>query len=283
MSKKNIVSFEQVTKLYKTTSSAETIRAVSEVSIKAKYGETLAIVGESGSGKSTLVRMLMKLESPTAGLIKLDEDGITRNIEEISDRNFYRRVQMVFQDPYASLNGRKRVWEIVSTGPTAVGLIKNRAEQRAVAEKALTLVGLAASYLDAFPNSLSGGQRQRVSIARALAVEPEILVLDEPLSALDVSVQAQIVNLLLELQKRLKLTYLFISHDLAVVRHIADKVAVMHTGQLVEYGSVEEVIDCPKHPYTLSLVGTSFAVRPERSKTGEQGAGPTSLSLRDIA
>ncbi|MFO3664176.1 ATP-binding cassette domain-containing protein [Pseudomonas amygdali] len=287
MPSQNVLSFEGVTKTFETASATDAVRAVSEVSLQVRRGETLAIVGESGSGKSTLVRLLMKLESPSSGRIFLDQGGVVCDIAKIATSDFYRRVQMVFQDPYGSLNGRRRVWEIVSAGVAYLGLKRTRADLREAAEEALASVGLPAAYLDTYPDHLSGGQRQRVSIARALAARPEILVLDEPLSALDVSVQAQIVNLLLELQERMKLTYLFISHDLAVVRHIADTVAVMRSGQLIEVGPVEDVIDRPAHSYTQALVGASFAVRSVRSEPREQGVfldvGASSMQIRGIA
>ncbi|HEY3596012.1 MAG TPA: ATP-binding cassette domain-containing protein, partial [Paraburkholderia sp.] len=177
------------------------------------------------------------------------------DLAAIAPRDLCMRMQMVFQDPYSSLNPRKRVWQIVATAPASLRR-RSRRDLRQCAERHLQSVGLGADYLDAFPGALSGGQRQRVGIARALAAEPEILILDEPLSALDASVQAQILNLLLDLQRALGLTYLFISHDLAVVRHLADEVAVLYAGRLVEYGAAEAVIDAPAHPYTQTLVAS---------------------------
>ncbi|MFC4160295.1 oligopeptide/dipeptide ABC transporter ATP-binding protein [Chitinimonas lacunae] len=240
--------------------SRERIQALDDVSLPLLRGRILALVGESGSGKSTLARLLMKLDTPSGGAIRMDRDGQEVDIATITPVDYYRRVQMVFQDPYASINPRKRVWQIITAALANLGHY-DRDTLRKIALRQMEQVGLGAQYLDVFPNALSGGQRQRVCIARALAAEPEILVLDEPLSALDVSIQAQILNLLLELQQRLGLTYLFISHDLAVVRHIADEVAVLYAGRLVEYGSVASVIDTPGHPYTQALVASALGSR----------------------
>ena len=257
-----ISTFNNLSKSFKVRQSFfsdDTFLAVDNVSLSLTRGRTLALVGESGSGKSTLARLLMQLDTPSRGTIFLAHDGQDININTIPLRHYYQRVQMVFQDPYASINPRKRVWQIITAAPSNFGDY-SRTQLREIALQKLEEVGLGAQYLDTFPNALSGGQRQRVCIARALAAKPKLLVLDEPLSALDVSVQAQILNLLLELQQRLGLTYLFISHDLAVVRHIADDVAVMRAGQLVEYGPVEMVIDHPSHPYTQTLVASAFDV-----------------------
>jgi ABC-type glutathione transport system ATPase component len=229
------------------------IQALDDVSLPLLRGRTLAIVGESGSGKTTLARLLMRLDRPSSGNIRLLHEGGLTDIESISPRKFYRRVQMVFQDPYSSMNPRKRIWQVVTKPLTNLSDCRSD-ELRGIAESELEAVGLGSQYLDSFPYQLSGGQRQRVSIARAVAIKPEVLVLDEPLSALDVSIQAQILNILLELQQQMKLTSMFITHDLAVVRHIADDVAVLYAGRLIEYGPTEAVIDMPSDPYTQTLV-----------------------------
>ncbi|NML18016.1 oligopeptide/dipeptide ABC transporter ATP-binding protein [Azohydromonas caseinilytica] len=237
--------------------------AVDQVSLRLRRGRTLAVVGESGSGKSTLARLLLRLETPTAGRIRIaGEDGLA-DIAALPAAELYRRVQMVFQDPYGSLNPRRRVWEIVTTALAARGG-QTRAALRQTAAALLREVGLGEEHLHAFPGALSGGQRQRVGIARALASRPRLLVLDEPLSALDLSIQAQVLNLLMALQRRLGLGYLFISHDLAVVRHVADEVAVMYAGQLVEWGPAAEVIAAPRHPYTRALVQSCLGLGPGR-------------------
>jgi oligopeptide/dipeptide ABC transporter ATP-binding protein len=247
--------------------------AVNQVSLRLRRGRTLAVVGESGSGKSTLARLLMRLEAPTAGRIRIACDGGLADLQRLPADQLYRRVQMVFQDPYGSLNPRKRVWEIVTTALVARGGQPRSALQRTAAGL-LREVGLGEELLHAFPGALSGGQRQRVGIARALATQPQLLLLDEPLSALDLSIQAQILNLLMDLQRRLGLSYLFISHDLAVVRHVADDVAVMYAGQLVEWGPVADVMDAPRHPYTRALVQSGLG-----RGTARLAPGPGEVTL----
>lgn len=254
----HILAIDRLSKAYtmrKSLLSTERVTALDDVSVALLRGQTLAVVGESGSGKSTLARLVMRLDAPSAGAIRLMHNGGLTDVTSISPRDFYRRVQMVFQDPWSSLNPRNRIWQIVSA-PCASQTKRTRAELRAIAAHYLKVVGLGDNLLEAFPAALSGGQRQRVGIARALSAQPEVLILDEPLSALDVSVQSQILNLLLDLQRSLGLTYLFISHDLAVVRHIADEVAVMYRGRIVEYGAAQRVIGAPVHPYTKMLVNS---------------------------
>ncbi|WP_116996879.1 ABC transporter ATP-binding protein [Desertimonas flava] len=234
------------------------VRAVDDVSLTLHRGRTLGLVGESGSGKSTLARMLVGVERPTAGRVLLDGTDITDLLgtrgSRAERRALRRRVQMVFQDPYTSLNPRMTVGDIVAEPyrihPDAVPA---GGRERAVREL-LDLVGLDPDHVNRYPHQFSGGQRQRIGIARALAVKPEVLVCDEPVSALDVSVQGQVINLLEDLQDELGLSYLFIAHDLAVVRHIADEVAVMYLGSIVEHGVAADVYDRPAHPYTRALM-----------------------------
>ncbi|MGA8112588.1 MAG: ABC transporter ATP-binding protein [Actinocatenispora sp.] len=227
------------------------VRAVDGVSFTVARGETLGLVGESGCGKSTTARMLVRLERPTAGRILLDGTDLT-GLRGEPLRRMRRRIQLVFQDPYASLNPRRSVAATLAEVLTVHRLARGPAGPARVAEL-LDMVGLPGSVADRYPHQLSGGQRQRVGIARALAVEPEVLVLDEPVSALDVSVRAEVMNLLATLRAELGLTYLFISHDLGMVRHLADRIAVMYLGRVVETGGWREVSDEPAHPYTRSL------------------------------
>ncbi|MET0405901.1 MAG: oligopeptide/dipeptide ABC transporter ATP-binding protein, partial [Cystobacter sp.] len=257
----------------KSFSTREKIQALDDVSLPLLRGRTLAVVGESGSGKSTLARLLMRLDEPTSGSLRLHHDGGFADIQGIAPLDYYRRVQMVFQDPYSSMNPRKRIWQTVTTALSNMRSCSGD-EMMRIAEQQLKAVGLDSHYLKSFPHALSGGQRQRVCIARALVTQPELLVLDEPLSALDVSIQAQILNLLLELQQRLALTYLFITHDLAVVRHFADDVAVMYAGQLVEYGTVDAIIGAPRHPYTQTLVESSMPGRRKARIVGGDELNP---------
>ena len=233
------------------------IHAVKNISFNVRQGETLAIIGESGSGKSTLAKMIMKLEQPSSGSIAIACNDRLMAIEQVDTHSYYQKIQMVFQDPYSSLNPRKTIWEIVSASKNNYQKI-SRQQRLDIAEQYLARVGLGNQYLYAYPHMLSGGQRQRVGIARALVNQPRILLLDEPLSALDISIQAQVVNLLMTLQKELMLTYIFISHDIALVRHLSDRVCVLQAGQLVEYGNVENVIYQPAHDYTRKLVASSL-------------------------
>jgi ABC-type microcin C transport system duplicated ATPase subunit YejF len=240
-------------------------RVVDDVSFAIHRGETLGLVGESGSGKSTVARMLLRLVEPTAGEVQYEgRDLLAADPHEM--RSLRRRMQIVFQDPYAALNPRMRVREILSE-PFAIhrerpveGLAVRLAEM-------LRTVGMDESALERFPHEFSGGQRQRINIARALALKPEFLVLDEPVSALDVSVGAQVVNLLRELQREYGLTYLFISHSMPLVRYLCDRVAVMQRGRLVELGDCEQVCDAPQEEYTRSLI----AATPEMPAASEQG------------
>ncbi|HMA89972.1 MAG TPA: oligopeptide/dipeptide ABC transporter ATP-binding protein [Burkholderiales bacterium] len=230
------------------------LRAVDELSFDVRRSETLALVGESGCGKSTVARLIVGLYAPSRGTVEFDGIELTDPARAADARAARRRMQMIFQDPYASLDPRWRVRDIVAEPIRMLGLARTRAEERARVRALLAQVGLAAEDGDKFPHEFSGGQRQRISIARALSGNPEFLVCDEPTSALDVSVQAQILNLMSELQSRLGLTYLFISHNLAVVSHVADRVGVMYLGRLVELAEAADLFARPRHPYTRMLL-----------------------------
>ena len=226
-----------------------TLHAVDGADFAIRRGEVFAVVGESGCGKTTLARMMLGLLAPTSGGVVFDGTPIAA----AGRKEVARRVQPVFQDPYSSLNPRKTLASIVSL-PLKVHGIGDAGERRARVDEMMALVGLPRRLLYSYPSQLSGGQRQRVAIARALVIRPEIVICDEPTSALDVSVQAQILNLLQDLREQFNLTYVIISHDLSVVEHIADRVAVMYLGRIVELGSAEQVFECPRHPYTQALL-----------------------------
>lgn len=236
--------------------------AVNGVSLHVDAGETLGLVGESGCGKSTLGRALLRLETPTAGEVYFDG----RRVDGGSIRFLRREMQMVFQDPGASLDPRLRIGESVAEGLEIHHLGKTRAERRERVAALLERVGLEPSWMDRYPHEFSGGQRQRAGIARALAVEPRLLICDEPVSALDVSAQAQMLGLLADLQAELGLSYLFIAHDLAAVRQLSHRVAVMYLGRIVEIGPVEDVLSRPLHPYTRMLIEAAPVPDPEKAK-----------------
>jgi oligopeptide transport system ATP-binding protein len=244
------------------------IKAVAGVNLEIQPGETLGLVGESGSGKSTLGRLILKLLEPTQGTVYFDGRDLS-TLGRVELRTLRQQMQLVFQDPYASLNPRMRVRSIVGEGIEIHKLARGAEKERRIAEL-LAMVGMSADAMDRLPHEFSGGQRQRIGIARALAVNPRFLVLDEPVSALDVSIQAQIINLLQDLQEKLKLTYLFIAHDLRVVEHISNRVAIMYLGKIVEIASRDEIYLNPRHPYTRALLSaiptTDTANKPERIK-----------------
>ena len=230
------------------------LTAVDDVSLHIEKGETYALVGESGSGKSTIAKILVGLMTPTAGDVIIDGQRLTVGGSGPDARALRRRLQMVFQSPYASLNPRWKVGSLIGEPLKAFGLIDGKKEQERRVHALLEMVGLAARDADRYPHEFSGGQRQRICIARVLASEPEIIVCDEPTSALDVSVQAQVLNLLRDLQSDLGLSYLFITHDLAVVRQIAHRAGVLYLGQLVEEQPIEKLFTSPQHPYTQMLL-----------------------------
>ncbi|MGI9019258.1 MAG: ABC transporter ATP-binding protein [Solirubrobacterales bacterium] len=228
------------------------VKAVDGVSFTLAKGETLGLVGESGCGKSTLSRTVLQLLEPTSGSVRFEGTEIA-GMSRRELRPLRRQMQMIFQDPYASLNPRKRVGQIVGE-PMRFHGVASGSELRRQVEELLERVGLASEHYNRFPHEFSGGQRQRIGVARALALRPRLIIADEPVSALDVSIQAQIINLLEDLQEEFDLTYLFVAHDLGVVRHVSDRIAVMYLGKIVEIGPADEVYANPIHPYTLSLL-----------------------------
>jgi peptide/nickel transport system ATP-binding protein len=255
------------------------VHAVDGVSFEIPRGQTLALVGESGCGKSTVARLLVGLHAPTRGEVRFDGQPLHATLATPQGQALRRRLQMIFQDPYASLNPRWTVADIVGEPLLEHGLLTDRAALRERAAELLTQVGLAGADLDRFPHQFSGGQRQRVSIARALATSPEFLVCDEPTSALDVSVQAQVLNLMKDLQRERGLTYLFISHNLAVVRHVSDRVGVMYLGRLVEVSDKRTLFARPRHPYTRMLLDAIPDIRMTgRARTPVQGEVPDALN-----
>lgn len=255
------------------------VHAVDGVSFVIERGKTLALVGESGCGKSTVARLLVGLYGPTRGSVSFDGEDIAKTLSGAGAAKLRRRMQMIFQDPYASLNPRWKVLDIVAEPLREHGLIKGDADARQRVGELLSSVGLSPADAEKFPHQFSGGQRQRISIARALATHPEFLVCDEPTSALDVSVQAQVLNIMKDLQRERGLTYLFISHNLAVVRHVADKVGVMYLGRLVEVADKAVLFGQPKHPYTRMLLDAIPDIHMSgRARTPVQGEVPNPLN-----
>jgi dipeptide transport system ATP-binding protein len=246
---------------------AYTVKALAQASFDLYPGKTLAVVGESGCGKSTLARLVTLIEAPSAGTLNIN--GQVLSAADTTARQhsaeLRRMVQIVFQDPYGSLNPRKKIGSILEE-PLVINAPLSRSERRARALEMLTKVGLNEDHYQRYPHMFSGGQRQRIAVARALMLAPKILVLDEPVSALDVSIQAQVLNLLIDLQQEFNLAYLFISHDLSVVRYIASDVIVMYLGRVVEHGSRSVIFDNPLHPYTRALLSATPVADPGRSK-----------------
>ena len=267
-----LVSIEHLSTWFNTGTgllNKKTVKAVDDISLDIYRGEIFGLVGESGCGKSTLGRTLVKLHEPTAGRILVNGKDVSK-LSSAELKSFRKSVQLIFQDPYASLNPRMTVGEIIREPMVIHHLYESREEQDEKAAELLRLVGLRPDHIRRYPHEFSGGQRQRIAIARTLALSPEFILCDEPISALDVSIQAQIINLLRQIQRELGITYLFISHDLSMVQYISDRIGVMYLGQIVELGDSRDLYNKPLHPYTQALVSAVPPPDPEAGKTKQR-------------
>lgn len=253
-------------KQYFKISSSYTVRAVDDVSFDIYPGETYGLVGESGSGKSTIGRSIIRLYDPTAGQILFDGRDISGKLDKKTTQSLRTQMQMIFQDPMACLNPRKKVGEIIGEGLDIHHLYSSQAERKEKIDRILAKVGLAPEHADRYPHQFSGGQRQRVGIARALIMDPKLIIADECISALDVSIQAQVVNLMKDIQQETGTAYLFIAHDLSMVKYISDRIGVLHLGHLLETGTTEEIFSNPVHPYTRSLLSAIPSPNPRVEK-----------------
>jgi len=251
--------------------SGDAVRAIDGVDLQIAPGETLGLVGESGSGKSTLCRAVLQLVEPSDGSVRFEGEELV-GLRQRELRPLRRQMQMIFQDPYASLNPRKRV-DVIVGGPLKLHGLASGAELRRQVQELLARVGLAPEHHTRYPHEFSGGQRQRIGIARALATRPKLILADEPVSALDVSIRAQIVNLLADLQDEFGLAYLFVAHDIGVVRHVSDRIAVMHDGKIVEQGSADQVCERPRDPYTRKLIEAVPVPDPREARERRTAAG----------
>lgn len=256
-------------KQYFKVSGNYTVKAVEDVSFHIYPGETYGLVGESGSGKSTIGRSIIRLYDPTAGEILFNGMDISKRMAKSDEKNLRTQMQMIFQDPMASLNPRKKVEDIIGEGLDIHHTYENRTQRNEMVEKILAKVGLAPEHASRYPHQFSGGQRQRIGIARALIMNPKLIIADECISALDVSIQAQVVNLMKDIQQETGTAYLFIAHDLSMVKYISDRIGVLHLGHLLETGTTEEIFEHPVHPYTKSLLSAIPTPNPilEKSRT----------------
>ena len=264
--KQPLVQVKHLCKYFTVGRHAE-LKAVDDVSFDIYKGETVGLVGESGCGKSTTGRCMIRLYEPTKGEVIYDGKDITK-LSKAEQKEFCQKVQMIFQNPYASLNSRMTVKEIVGEGLKQHGTPKNEIDKKV--EALLETVGLNKDHMSRFPHEFSGGQRQRIGIARALSVDPEFIICDEPISALDVSIQAQVINMLKDLQEQRELTYLFVAHDLSVVKYISDRVVVMYLGMIVEQAETEELYSNPQHPYTKALLSAIPEADPDKAKANRR-------------
>lgn len=272
MDKKDILVEVKHLKQYFNQGKHNEVRAIDDISFEIFKGETFGLVGESGSGKSTTGKAIIKLNDVTDGQVLYEGVNI-QNIKKRKDLlKFNKKIQMIFQDPYASLNPRLKVMDIVAEGIDIHGLAKDKKERKKRVYDLLETVGLRKSHANRYPHEFSGGQRQRIGIARALAVQPEFIIADEPISALDVSIQAQVVNLMQKLQREHNITFLFIAHDLSMVKYISDRIAVMHLGKIVELGPADEIYNNPLHPYTKSLLSAVPQPDPDSERTRQRFA-----------